>query len=138
MTTAYATAQEFADFWYWSYSPEQQTEITQQLEHDAAMISIALRASGQEDCPLDATASAFLRTLNIYLSGLNHNGVCARLSNEQRAIIEREVQEHLRALRKGTITICGSSNAVPAFGFVTAPNTPQNAARAVVYDNWEV
>lgn len=131
---AFCAPDHFADYWYWDYSEDQQAEIQVQLQQDAAIIWGALRSSGQDDCALDTLALNYLCTLNTWLSGLNHNAICARLSDEQRNLLARQVQTQLDGLTDGTISVCGSGKNVPAFGLVRSALTPQNVARILAQE----
>ena len=136
---AYATAQEFADFWCLGYalSSEEEATINVFLELAASDIHVALGASNMCECTLATWATGYLEKLNIIDSAAYYNCPCAnpKLSEDMRARLIEWMNLQLELIRTMQIELCAGATGTdfPAIGIAQMSVTDMAGAR-IIFD----
>lgn len=132
---AFATADEFTQQWFYSFDPEDKTEITPLLISSAGRIHAAMAATQQCDCALAGWAVAYLKELNMVAAAVMFNIPCVRLSDEQRTLYADYLADQLTLIRNGELELCDgeTAKAYPAWGIAQYGLTDRAAAEIV---NW--
>lgn len=105
---AYATVQEFIDFWCQDTVEENEAAIAGILEIMASDIHAALAAQGQCDCTLASWAANYLAKLNIIEAGAFYHCNCnkPRISDSHREALINWVSDQLALIREGKVVVC--------------------------------
>lgn len=130
---AYATPEEFRDYWFFAFDATDDPELLPILTKSAARIHAALGASGQCECPLAAWATEYLKELNIIIAGVFFNIACVRISEDQRRLYNEYVNEQLGLIRNGEIETCQGETAkqTPSFAVAQYALTDRQAATII-------
>lgn len=130
---AYATPEEFREYWFFAFDPTDDPELQPILDKSAARIHAALAASGQCDCTQAPWAIEYLKELNIIIAGVYFNVACVRISEDQRKLYNEYIVEQLGLIRNGEIETCQRETAkqTPSFAIAQYALTDRQAATLV-------
>jgi phage gp36-like protein len=109
-TGAYATSNDFAEYWCITLCEEDEARLNRSLKLAATRIHAARAASGGCDCTLADWASEYLMELNILIATVVYNCKCTnlRLTDEAKAAYQEAVTADLTLIREGKIELCAS------------------------------
>ncbi len=137
-TSAYADADDFAEFWCASITDEERTGINRILELSATMIHAARDATNGCDCTLADWASNYLMTLNCMLAVTVYNCRCTNLNltQEEKQMYLTAAREDLVNIRQGNIELCADATGAefPATSWAAQGLNEFSKARIVVND----
>jgi len=139
-TGAYATADDFADFWCLAttLTAEEEAAIDVFLALAAADIHAALAASGACDCTLASWATPFLKKLNVIDAAVIHNCPCGSASNRWSDAVKMGmltwISTQLDHLRTGALEVCDGETGIdfPYVDTIERNLTPWNEAQIIL------
>jgi hypothetical protein len=144
-TEAYATVNEFANFWSIDCTEvEAQVNIEAVLDITATNIFASLAAVGACDCALASWADNWLKKLNILEAGVMYNSRCGRpaLTDEAKRMFLEWTDHQLELIRTSAIEVCQGHTGAdwPSIGWASQALTERNAAEiianAIAEEGW--
>ena len=138
-TGAYATVQEYADYWCEeAMTADFRNTVEKKLEQAAGPIHMARYSSGGCSCTLASEATEYLVVLNVVLARIQFNCPCpkAKLVPEERRIWLEWAEDQLRMIRTQEIELCSGETGsdVPYVGFAQQSVTEFTAASIIDKD----
>jgi hypothetical protein len=136
---AFATVQQFADFWcIGDTCIEERDTIQNYLDIAVSDIHAALASVGACDCNLASWATGFLQKLNVIDAAAYYNCPCAnpRLNNTQKELLLTWMSTQLQNISTGVIDVCqGATGAgFPARGWASQ-SVSAFAAAEIIYND---
>jgi len=138
-TGAFATPQDFADFWCLDcFGTDAENILETSLAVTAANIHAALAAVNACDCTLADWAVQFLKKLNIVEAAAFHNCRCAdpRLTDETQRLYLEWSDKQQQLIREGKIDVCAGATGSdwPTVGWASQSLTERTAAEIIAND----
>lgn len=132
----FASVEDFEGTYFYDPGVAAEVELLPLLKHSAGRIRMALKASGQDQCTYDTAACDYLKELNMMAAAVMSNALCFRLSDEQRRIMNDNLNAELVAIRNGEIELCQGETAknYPAFGVAQYGTTTRQRANLILND----
>uniref|UniRef100_A0A6M3M986 Uncharacterized protein n=1 Tax=viral metagenome TaxID=1070528 RepID=A0A6M3M986_9ZZZZ len=136
---AYATVQDYADYWCEEdMDADFQNTVERKLEQAAGPIHMARYSSGGCSCTPTGEASEYLKVLNVVLARVTFNCPCprAKLTPDERRIWLEWSENQLRMIRTQEIELCSGETGsdVPYVGFAQQAVTEFTAAEIIAKD----
>lgn len=138
-TDAFATAQEFADFFCQGCDDQEELNvITSKLELAAADVHIVMAAANACDCTLSDWGERYLKKLNIIDAAVIHNCRCSGVEftpDEGRMWLEW-LDRQFELIRMQEVDVCEGATGAnwPSIGWAPMSWTERNAARIIADD----
>lgn len=131
---AFATVEDFEGMWFYDPGLAGEVELQPLLKFSSGRIRMALRTSGQYDCPKDEDACNYLKEINMTLAAVMSNATCFRLSDEQRRLMAEQVAAQIELIRTGEMEICAGETGkdYPAFGVAQYGTTTRQRATLIM------
>jgi hypothetical protein len=138
-TDAYATINEFANFWGIDCTQvEAQNSIESVLDTSATNIHIALASVDACDCTLASWAEGWLQKLNIIEAGVLYNSRCGApsLTDEAKRMYLEWMDRQLELVRTGKLDVCDGATGAdfPSVTWAEQGVTEFAAARIIYND----
>ena len=135
-TDAYATYNEFANFWGVDCTEvEARNTMTQCLEITATNIHASLAAVGACDCTFASWVDNWLKKLNIIEAGVMYNSRCGRpsLTDEAKRMFLEWMDRQLELVRTSKIEVCAGKTGAdwPSIGWASQALTERQTAEII-------
>lgn len=137
---AYATAQEFADFWgITDVCPESRDAIEGVLDIAVSDIHVILASVGACDCSLGGWANTYLKKLNIIDAIAYYIKICGQpsmITDAMRDTYLTWMERQLMRIADGTVDLCDgeTGSKFPAMGWAAQSVTDFAAADIIIQD----
>lgn len=105
---AYATAQDFAQYWCIEIEPDEEARLNLNLKRTAGRIHAARQANNQCSCDLSEWGADYLAELNVIAAAVTYKCPCSnlKLTPEEKVAWLEALQNDLASIRGGQIELC--------------------------------